>query len=106
MRKLLLGVLLAVASPAAAQSAGEGVYQVRFQGVTFTCGAVESGGTLQRLMHADRKIHLPVYEPAVEDAKAESWAIVYRIVCERGAAQQAKSNSPRQASRSGKGKKL
>jgi hypothetical protein len=92
--------------PAAAQSAGAGIYQVRFQGVTFTCGTVESGGTLQRLLHADRRIDLPVYEPAAGDAKADSWAIVYRIVCERGAAQEAALSSARQANRAGKSKNL
>lgn len=106
MRRLLFGALVAVATPAAAQSAEGGIYQVRFQGVTFTCGTVETGGTLQRLMHADRTIHLPVYEPAAGDAKAGSWAIIYRIVCERGAAREAKLNGIRQASRDGRGKNL
>jgi hypothetical protein len=105
MRKLLAGLLVAVATPAAAQSGEAGIYQVRFQGVTFTCGTVETGGSLQRLMHADRKIHLPVYEPAAGEAKAGSWAIVYRIVCERGAAQEGKPHV-RQANRRGKGKTL
>jgi hypothetical protein len=106
MRKLLLGILVAVATPAAAQSDEVGIYKVRYQGVTFTCGTVGNGGTIQRLMQADRKIHLPVLEPAAGDAKADSWAIVYRIVCERGAPQKAISSGIRQASRTGRGKNL
>jgi hypothetical protein len=87
MRKLALALLIA-ASPAVAETAGDSIYQVRFQGVTFTCGTVENSGGLQRLLHADHKLNLPVYEPKPSDARADSWAIVYRIVCERTLQQQ------------------
>jgi hypothetical protein len=95
MRKLALALLIA-ATPAAAQSVGDQIYQVSFQSVTFTCGSIEHNGQAQRLLHATHKINLPVYEPAPNDPAARQWSIVYRIICERGSLQEAKPSKIRQ----------
>lgn len=103
MRTLALALLIA-ATPAAAQSVGDSVYQVSFKGVTFTCGAVDYNGTTQRLLRATQKLNLPVYEPAANHPQAASWAILYRIICERSAMRQAKAGGMRQADNEGNAK--
>ncbi len=105
MRTLALALLIA-ATPAAAQSVGDSVYQVSFKAVTFTCGAVDYNGTTQRLLHATQKLNLPVYEPAANHPQAASWAILYRIVCERGNVREAKTGGVRQAYNDGNAKRF
>ena len=93
MRKLALAILIA-ATPAAAQNAVEFSHEVRFQSVTFTCGQTNDAQP-RRFMYATPSAkHLPMYEPLPDDAKAQSWAIVYRMICENAYVRQARTPSP------------
>ena len=83
MRKLALALLIA-STPAAAQNAVEPSHEVRFEGVTFTCGKTNDPQAPRRFMYATPSAkYLPVHEPVPEDPKAGSWSIVYRIICEK-----------------------
>jgi hypothetical protein len=80
MRKLTLALLIA-ATPAAAQTAGESLREVRFQGATFTCGLTKDGA--RTIQASPSATSLSVTEPSPQDPQAKSWSIVYRLICEQ-----------------------
>jgi hypothetical protein len=80
MRKLTLALLIA-ATPAAAQTAGESLREVRFQGATFTCGLTNDGARTMQV--APSTMSLPAREPSPQDPQAKSWSIVYKLICEQ-----------------------
>jgi hypothetical protein len=89
MRKLALAILVA-ATPAVAQNGSDVSYEVRFKGVTFTCGQTGESEGSRRFMYATPSArYLPVLEPASEDANAQSWSIVHKIICEQAFERQA-----------------
>ncbi len=62
-------------------------HTVHFQGITFFCGKLVEGAEVHRFIHSVPETkYIAQAEPSENDPLRKSWLIVYRIICERSAA--------------------